>query len=204
MLNIECRMLNCGIYLLGGSAPLREKEFSHKKAQKTQKRKERKGRGKCFQLRITRIYTNGRGGEVNFAQKQTKGTKVRVEGASRRFLREREFSRKKAQKAQDGGWETCPAVAGWQMGLGFGISDLGFSQLILIDLDDAVAVLDGGEAMGDDKDGELAVEGLEGVDEGLFGVVVEGGGGLVEDEDFGAVSPCLTNSRRFLGPRETR
>ena len=51
--------------------------------------------------------------------------------------------------------------------------------------EDAIGIDDGGEAMGDDDGGAVVHELLGGVLDELFGLGIEGGGGLVEDEDAG-------------------
>ena len=49
---------------------------------------------------------------------------------------------------------------------------------------DEVGVEDGGEAVGDDDGGAVAEDVAEGVLDERLGLRVEGGGGLVEDEDL--------------------
>ena len=62
-----------------------------------------------------------------------------------------------------------------------------FGDDAVVDDDDLVGVADGAEAMSDGDDGLALHEPFEGVDDEFFGLAVEGGGGLVEQED-GAVA----------------
>jgi len=56
-------------------------------------------------------------------------------------------------------------------------------NLAVGDAEDHVALLDGLEAVRDDEHGFLAVERVDGVHDGGFGLIVEGGCGLVEEEN---------------------
>ena len=51
--------------------------------------------------------------------------------------------------------------------------------------EDFIGVADGGEAVGDDEGGAAGHEALEGFVDEALGLAVEGGGGFVEEEDFG-------------------
>ena len=44
--------------------------------------------------------------------------------------------------------------------------------------------------MGDDKDGKLVAEAFDGLHDGLLGIVVEGAGGFVEDDDIRLFIEC--------------
>ena len=48
---------------------------------------------------------------------------------------------------------------------------------------DAVGASDGGESMGDDKDGAVFAEAFDGLDEESLGFGVEGAGGFIENQD---------------------
>ena len=59
-----------------------------------------------------------------------------------------------------------------------------FYNLATVQHADSVGVDDGGEAVGDDDGGAVAEDVAEGVLDERLGLRVEGGGGLVEDEDL--------------------
>ena len=48
--------------------------------------------------------------------------------------------------------------------------------------------------MGDDKDGKLVAKAFDGLHDGLFGIVIEGAGGFVEDDDVGLFVECAGNA----------
>ena len=58
-----------------------------------------------------------------------------------------------------------------------------FGDFAAVDDQDAVAVLDGGEAVGDDDASALHL--VQGFGDLALGDVIQGAGGLVEDEDLG-------------------
>ena len=60
-----------------------------------------------------------------------------------------------------------------------------FDQLAILQHDDPVGAADGGEAVGDDEAGAAFEQGFQRLLNLTFGVRVDVGGGLVEDEDFG-------------------
>jgi hypothetical protein len=55
---------------------------------------------------------------------------------------------------------------------------------------DLCAVFQGGEAMGDYKNRKLIAKAFDCLHDGLFGIVVEGAGGFVEDDDVGLFVEC--------------
>lgn len=59
----------------------------------------------------------------------------------------------------------------------------GFDDLPLFEDVDAVGILNGGEAVGDDDAGAILHQGVEGLLNEEFGLVVDGGGGFIEEED---------------------
>ena len=61
----------------------------------------------------------------------------------------------------------------------------GLGHPTLVQHDDAIGATDGGEAVGDQQGGAPGHEPLEGLQDEVLGLGVEGGGGLVEDEHRG-------------------
>ena len=56
-------------------------------------------------------------------------------------------------------------------------------EFALVEDADEIGIADGGKAVGDDEGGAVGAEAIEGLLDKLFSGVVEGGGGLVEQEE---------------------
>ena len=63
-----------------------------------------------------------------------------------------------------------------------------FAQAAFVEDEDAVGVLDGAQAMGDDQGGAAAEQAVEGFADLEFGFGVHAGGGFVEDQEAWIVS----------------
>src|SRR5579862_4903786 len=62
-----------------------------------------------------------------------------------------------------------------------------FAEAAFVEDEDAVGVLNGAEAMGDDQGGAAAEQAIEGIADLQFGLGVHTGGGFIEDEEAGIV-----------------
>ena len=61
----------------------------------------------------------------------------------------------------------------------------GFQDAALTNKEDAVAALDGGKTVGNDEAGAPLEQGFDALLEETLGLGVDGGGRLVQDQDFG-------------------
>jgi hypothetical protein len=70
----------------------------------------------------------------------------------------------------------------------------------MVEDEDAVGVAEGGEAVGDGDGGAPACGDTESFLDGLFGFGIDGGGGLIQDEDAGVVKESAGDGNALAFP----